>query len=438
MCQSVVTGISLCFIVLVSGSFPGSILAQNKRGPALHVAVHVDFLDATAREPMIVEHPNGTLFVSGYSGSGIAEGGSWGPPQTVPRLWKSSDHGATWSAVNVGSEEHGAIGNCDVDLAIAPDGTIYLVSMGYDEQAMEGTHIAVGASADIGKTWHWTMLSRKRFDDRPWVAVAPDGTAHVVWNDGAGVYHSMSKDKGASWSAAQTIHPAGGSSHLAVGPKGELAVRVIPISASFNHFDKDVDLIMVSIDGGTTWKERSVPGQRRWALTIGATPRWVEPVAWDGEGSLYLLWSEVSGVWLARSRDRGIRWRKWRIADNEDDTLPYYPYLTALGSGELAATWFSGAGESLRWQVCEIEIESPNFRPQVTKSDKLMVDAWRAGFPPISGTVQSTAGEYIPVLFLSEGPLVAVTPIQNKAANHFGFSFWRFSPSPPSQREHTK
>jgi len=28
------------------------------------------------------------------------------------------------------------------------------------------------------------MLSKKRFDDRPWVAVEPDGTVHVVWNDG--------------------------------------------------------------------------------------------------------------------------------------------------------------------------------------------------------------------------------------------------------------
>jgi hypothetical protein len=78
----------------------------------------------------------------------------------------------------------GAIGNSDVDLAVSPDGTLYFVSMGFDNKASEGKHIAVGVRRNSGNTWHWTMLSKKRFDDRPWVAVEPDGTVHVVWNDG--------------------------------------------------------------------------------------------------------------------------------------------------------------------------------------------------------------------------------------------------------------
>jgi hypothetical protein len=255
---------------------------------------------ATAREPMIAQHPDGTIFVSGY-GSKYETA----PPQTVPRLWKSVDRGKTWSAVNVGAEADGATGNSDVSLAIAPDGTLYFAVMTFNRQTFEGSQINVGVSQDVRKTWHWTLLSKKRFDDRPWVAVAPDGTAHVICNDGSGVYHSFSRDRGGKWSAPQVIHSKGGSSHLAIGPNGEISVRITPVSASGNKYEEGVDLIAISTDGGSTWQERQVPGKRDWAPmgAAGAIPRWVEPLAWDATGALYLLWTDIRGVWLARSTD---------------------------------------------------------------------------------------------------------------------------------------
>ncbi len=384
----------------------------------------VNFQGGLAREPMIIEHPDGALFVSGYAGD-VASG----PAQTVPRLWKSTDHGATWNAVNVGTEMDGAIGNSDVDLAVARDGTLYFVSMGFDRKAFEGTHIAVGVSRDSGNTWHWTMLSKKRFDDRPWVAVAPDGAAHVIWNDGRGVYHTVSRDRGATWSTAQVIHPQGGSGNLAVGPKGELAVRITPASASGNKIEPGVELVAISKDGGDTWEKHSVPGQRIWAFTEGSTPRWTEPLAWDANGNLYLLWTQVTGVWLARSADRGSTWTTWRVAESEGDMLSYYPYLVAGGPGELAATWFSGSGDSLRFQACRITVPSSVAPPRKICSARLTPDTWRPDDPPSTQLVRSPAGEYLPVLFLRDGSLAVVSPIQNQGTNHFGFSFWKFKES---------
>jgi hypothetical protein len=387
----------------------------------LNVTTHVDFLGGLAREPMIVEHPDGTLFVSGYAGDRGA-----GPPQTVPRLWKSTDHGSTWNAVNVGTELDGAAGNSDVDLAVSRDGTLYFVSMGFDNKAFEGKHVAVGVSRDSGNTWHWTMLSKKRFDDRPWVAVEPDGAAHVIWNDGNGVYHTVSRDRGATWSSAQVIHPQGGSGFLAVGPKGELAIRITPASASGNKIEPGVELVAISRDGGNTWEKHSVPGQRIWAFTEGSTPRWIEPLAWDANGNLYLLWTQVTGVWLARSGDRGSTWTTWLVAASEGDTLSYYPYLVARGPGELAATWFSGSGESLRWQACKIKVGALATPPQILSSDRLTSNTWRPDDAPSTQLVRSPAGEYLPILFLGDGGLAVVSPIQNQGANHFGFSFWEF------------
>src|SRR5687767_5622312 len=211
----------------------------------------VDHLDGLAREPMLVEHPDGTLFLTGYG-------------EPVPRLWRSNDSGATWSRVDVGSESDGAVGNSDVDLAVAADGTLYFAAMTYDRAKNEGTQIAIGTSRDVGATWSWTRLSDARYADRPWVEVAPDGTSHVIWNDGSGVAYAVSRDRGASWQPQPRIHPQGCSSHLAIASNGQIAVRITPLSASGNVHHEGVDLVAVSSDGGATWAKHAAPGQRAW------------------------------------------------------------------------------------------------------------------------------------------------------------------------------
>ena len=50
----------------------------------------VEHLDRLAREPMVVELSDGTLFVTGY-------GGQHGEVEKIPDLWRSRDHGATWN-----------------------------------------------------------------------------------------------------------------------------------------------------------------------------------------------------------------------------------------------------------------------------------------------------------------------------------------------------
>ncbi|MBS0393840.1 MAG: exo-alpha-sialidase [Proteobacteria bacterium] len=394
-------------------------------GAQLAVTLHVEQVGYPAREPMLAELPDGTLFITGYAGAVHAE--STGEPQTVPRLWKSTDRGAHWTSVNVGTERDGAVGNSDVDLAVARDGTLYLVTMGYDRKAGEGTHVAVGVSGDAGSTWRWTMLSKQRLDDRPWVAVEPNGTAHVIWNDGAGVQHALSRDRGASWSRPQRVHPEGGSSHLAAGPRGELAVRVVPLSASGRMYSEHADLVAVSTDGGATWRDRAVPGRRTWAPVEGTTPRWVEPVAWDAAGDLYLLWTEASRVWLARSRDQGASWASWVIAEAGGDDLAYFPYLVARGAGDLAASWFSGAGEQLRFHACAVRVGGAGSRPRVACSSPLTADSWApSALPDSLARARSPAGEYVPVALLTDGELAVASPIQDAQAARYGFSFWRF------------
>ena len=400
------------------------------RPQVLAVAQRVDHLGATAREPTIVEYPNGTLFVAGYP---LAR------QHATPQLWKSSDGGATWSTVDVGTAR-AAVGNSDVDLAIGSKGTLYFVIMDFDLKTGAGRGIAIGASADTGRTWSWTTLSRTRYDDRPWVAVTPDGAAHVIWNDGRGIDHAVSTNGGRTWTRLSRISDHGGSSHLAAGPHGELAVRVSPLSASGNQFDSSADFVAVSPDGGRTWSNHAPPEHEQWpsmaAIFSGhAIPRWVEPLAWDAAGNLYDLWTDSAGVWLARSADRGATWTRWRVAAPAPDRQLFYPYLIARRAGELAATWFSADlgllptrpdSMHLRWHAALISDADSGTAPTVVASSPLPTEAWRP-FVVHGDTIPTPdpAGEYLGVTFLNAGGIAVVTPIQDPAAHRMGFTWWR-------------
>ena len=394
---------TLCFGVSSTGCSAHSPVPPP---PAtLTIAAQIEHLDTLVREPMVVQHQSGALFVAGYN-------------RVRPGLWKSADNGATWTRVDVGTASQGAVGNSDVDLAIAPDGTLYFVSMGYDNKLREGTHVAIGVSRDVGATWRWTTVSRMRFDDRPWIDVAPDGTAHVVWNDGNGVNHSVSRDGGITWTRMARVHDRGGSSHLAVGPHGEIAVRITPGAASSNKCDEGTDLVAISADAGATWRKHAAPGSPR-ASGCGddarAIPRWVDPIAWDAAGALHALWTTPAGVWVGRSQDQGATWTNARIADDAD---AYFPYLVARAEGELAATWFTGVDSTLRWRVARVNVRGTT---SANTSAPMPIESMR-GDP----SRRDPGGEYLATALLRDGTIAVVTPIQHESAHRLGFTWWRF------------
>jgi hypothetical protein len=419
--------ITMCVAILAGCRHSGDAgRAEPKAAPSwtLTLAAPIDHLDMVAREPMIVEHPDGTLFVAGFGASRVGQ-----KSKDEPTLWKSRDGGATWIRVDVGAEADGAIGNSDVDLAASADGTLYFVNLLFDEKKGEGKQVSIGVSHDLGATWKWTLLSKTRFDDRPWVKVAPDGTAHAIWNDGAGVCHAVSQDGGMTWTERDRIHSLGGSSHLAMSPNGEIAVRVTPLSASANKYDEGVDLIAVSTDGGVTWRKHAAPGIRDWAAVAASdkktVPRWVEPLAWDARGALYSFWTGAKGIWLARSADRGAAWTTWQLTESPE--MAFYPYLVARGAGQLAATWFSvsGEGETLRAHVARIDVGEGDAPPRIVEPEPFVPDTWWSGGSPGNAPVRYTCGEYLAACFLRQGGLAVVSPIQNPAEKRFGFSVWK-------------
>lgn len=390
-----------CFLFILIFSLEISCAQTNpSKDFPLQFDKPVEHLGSLAREPMVVQHPNGTLFLSGYGSS-------------TPVLWSSQNQGKTWQQIAIGSEGDGAIGNSDVDLAIGPKGTLYFVVMTYDRQKNWGLGISVGTSQNVGKDWNWTRISEDKFDDRPWIEVAPNGTAHVIWNDGQGVCHALSKDQGKTWQENERIYDKGGSSHLAIGPKGEIAVRISPLCASGNTFHEGEDHLSISTDGGQTWELKTLPGTRKWAPITEGIDRWVEPLAWDEQGNLYYLWGEEQSLWLGRSSDQGKTWSKWMISENEKGL--FYPYLVPHKSGALGATWFSERAD-LKAHAAYITFENAD-QPQVYQVPAFQFDCyWGQG--------RDTGGEYLPIIFLEDGRMAIVTPIQHKKEDHYGFT-WR-------------
>lgn len=401
--------------------FVGILQAKSAAGDnILRLITRSDHLDTLAREPMLVRHDSGALFVAGYPSQ--VTGTDWTAP---PLLWRSDDDGASWDRVDVGSTADGAQGNSDVDLTIGPDGTLYFLSMGFNRSTRAGTHIAVGVSDDVGETWQWHMLSATRFDDRPWISVAPNGTVHVIWNDGGGVRHSISPDSGRSWTEQKRLHSAGGSSHLAIGPQGDIAVRISPISASANKYEAEVDLIAVSRDNGQSWNKYPPPARLSWDPTLSdpqKVARWVEPLAWGEKHRLWHLWSEGKIVKLGWSDDYGESWQVEDVA--HEDGVAFFPYMVAGAAGRLAATWFVNDGKKLSARVALIETPTAGeSKLTVSSSDLFTISAWLEN---TETPVQTPAGEYLAVIFLPDGKLALVSPLQDAAHDRWGFTWWVF------------
>lgn len=153
-------------------------------------------------------------------------------------------------------------------------------------------------------------------------------------------------------------------------------------------------------------------------------PRWVEPLAWDSTGALYAFWAADSMLWLARSTDRGATWKKWKLADTP--AMPYYPYLVARGHGDLAVSWFSGKGDSLHANVGRITVAADSTAPVFLQAPPFQIESFvLPGFGP--PTARDAAGEYLPLVFLGDGSIGVVAPIQHPAANRLGFSWRRYT-----------
>jgi hypothetical protein len=150
---------------------------------------------APSTEPRIAVAPDGTEYVvSGLSTDSSAA--------TVPdRVWVSHDHGRTWKPTP--SDPVQTQASPDVDIAVTHTGRIVVV-----ELDTAGLSAIVSYSDDGGKTWAQSTGPAKLADqDRPWVAAGPNNRVYLLFhNAGSGnasenMFVETSTDGGASFGA---------------------------------------------------------------------------------------------------------------------------------------------------------------------------------------------------------------------------------------------
>jgi hypothetical protein len=252
----------------------------------------------------------------------------------------STDGGNTWGAAvevskTAGESSEPAIAGHGKDLAIVWIDT----TAGADRP-----DVWAAVSTDAGAEWTAAVDVSKTpgVSSEPAVAVAPDGTIHVVWTDttaGADhpdIWHTESRDHGKSWKAAEDISRTPGvSTHPAVGcgPKGE--VYVAWADTTNGKDNRDIWFVR-SLDGGKTWGKpfdmSNTPG-------LSSTP----DLAVGENGDVYVAWIDSSvgathpDVFVATSHDHGAKFGK-PVDASKTPGISSEPAVVAV-DGAVVAVW---------------------------------------------------------------------------------------------------
>ena len=278
----------------------------------------------------------------------------------VGHFWRSSDGGATFEApsstrcdpplpVCAAPIERPAGPTSGSDGAIAVDaiGTIHWAGLG---NALAGPpSIPYQSSTDEGTTWTDPIdLANGDDADRQWMAIAADGTIHVIWRDSGprtvtalrqgieGPDRLMHTSRGldGAWTPAQEIlssSPIPGP--LVAAPDGGL---YLPVAL-------DGVQVLRSLDGGATWDlQRVAPANAQFIFP------WL---AADAQGVLYVAWASdedavvpqksamVPRVFLSTSHDHGATWAAPTQVSPEGHAA-LMPTLAAGAAGRVALAWY--------------------------------------------------------------------------------------------------
>ncbi len=227
----------------------------------------------TQVEPDITVDPNHpTDVVATFQQGRFADGGSVDPGYAT-----SLDGGLHWADGNLPALTQAVGGpferSSDPAVADGPDGSVYIVTIPFDQTTDCRSAVSIQRSDDHGLTFHAPVLvqddnSCRFFNDKEWVTVDTSrsspffGRVYVVWSrfgvNGAPAELRYSDDQGQTWSGLIDISP---STALTEGclplvqPNGDLTV-VYDLTVTASTHPKDHEVSQTSHDGpaGGHWR----------------------------------------------------------------------------------------------------------------------------------------------------------------------------------------
>lgn len=180
---------------------------------------------------------------------------------------------------------------------------------------------------------------------QPQVAVAPNGQIHLAFGKGTTIYHTVSSDKGRTFSTPVRIADL---PKLALGmrrgPRVTATDGVVTVSA-ISHAQGNL-YTWTSKNGGATWSDptqiNAVPNSAREGL---------HAMAGDGRGATHLIWLDLRNggmeLWSVASGDGGISWgENTRVYQSPDGHICEccHPSVAVGQGGRVAAMWRNWLG----------------------------------------------------------------------------------------------
>jgi len=217
---------------------------------------------------------------------------------------RSADGGATWSSVK---RLTWTSGNSSFPV-ISLDSTD-AVHVVWSDTTPGHNEIYYKRSTDGGSTWGsaqritWSSSS----SESPDITMDSGGDIHVVWSQyvvaNPEIYYKTSLDEGSTWSTAQRLTWASGSSSRpAIAVDSNDALHVV--WSDYLPGNPEI-YYRASADGGATWN----PVKR---LTWTSSNSYVPAIAIDSADIMYVVWyDETPGnyeIYYKLSKDRGTVW----------------------------------------------------------------------------------------------------------------------------------
>ena len=175
------------------------------------------------------------------------------------------------------------------------------------------------------------------------VAVADDGTIHVVWVDARdgndGVYHSRSSDLGLTWSPSVPVDDAPGATNswepdIAVNRSGG---EVYVVYRDSRTGETNIH-VSTSLDGGLTWNPSA-----RVDDASGAAAALHPRIAVSDDGVVYAVWEDrrsTDQVFFSRSTTEGASWApSLQLSPSGGGSRAYSPAMAAKEAGRVLVVW---------------------------------------------------------------------------------------------------
>ncbi|HLE47064.1 MAG TPA: sialidase family protein [Candidatus Thermoplasmatota archaeon] len=312
-------------------------------------------------EPVILVDKKGVIVVSSHPGYTHIRG-----PDTdlatgttgQAFVWRSEDKGKTYTFVGIPGlglgPRNAATSVSDPDIAMSPDGTIFLTTL----QSL--VSIPVEISKDSGKTWSGQPLHGPPGVDRNWIEACNDKDVYQVYSSFGHAPLTLIPGgpfgSGGRWFAHSTDGGMTWTDQHATNAGGNFACDQTTEGGKYLYLGGGTAL-SVSTDKGKTFKRITVAGHQ-------GSGGLSEPDV-DGAGNVYTTWIENSTtgprVFYAYSRDHGVSFE--RAVEIPVDGLPkgtqIWPWITAKDEGHIGIVWYGASklgaprdfGTDVEWHV---------------------------------------------------------------------------------------